>query len=185
MFPLDYLMAAALITTPPQTQAPPAAPPEVVSLRPWLQHVGLTWEILDSREVRYLLSRADDFSTDLNLLRRRHHDLHDAPALHECMRFPCRNEVSDLLTFNRAYRQHLETQRALNPACSWVFFETLGEVDRLYHIWDNIRDSRCEYYYVTIRRQALKRVRDQVGTAAFYNGQLPPHVPTWRFQRVD
>ena len=83
------------------------------------------------------------------------------------------------------YRQYLENRRQMNPSSSWELCETIGEVDRLYHLWDNIRDSRCDYYYVTIRRQALKKIRDEIGVAAFYNGQLPPHVPVWRFQRID
>jgi len=185
MVALDYVLAAALLTAPPDSTTPPPAPPDVVALQPLLQQVALNWEILDPREVRYLLTRDDDFSSDLNLLRRRYHDLRDAPLVHDCMRFPSRTEVSELLTFNRNYRQFLERCRDVNPSSAWEIYETMTEVDRLYHLWDNIRDSRCDYYYVTIRRQALKRVRDEIGCAAFYNGQFPPHVPIWRFQRAE
>jgi hypothetical protein len=61
----------------------------------------------------------------------------------------------------------------------------MQEADRLYQVWDTVRDARCDYYYVTVRRQALKRLRDMLGSDAYYSGVLPPHVPLWRFQRVD
>ena len=63
--------------------------------------------------------------------------------------------------------------------------EMLQEVDRLYNIWDTVRDARCDYYYVTVRRQALKKLRETVGDDAYYSGALPPHVPIWRFARID
>ena len=46
-----------------------------------------------------------------------------------------------------------------------------------------VRDARSEYYYVTVRRQALVLLRHLAGNHAFYSGQLPPHVPIWRFSR--
>ena len=60
-----------------------------------------------------------------------------------------------------------------------------AEVDRLYQIWDTTRDARCEYYYIHVRRGALKKLRDAVGEEAYYSGTLPPHVPVWRFARID
>ncbi len=186
MFPLDYVLAAALLATAPDPQEnPPAMPEQHVVLKTMLQQVAINHEILDPREVRYILTRDEDFQSDLNLLRRRAQDLEDAPLLHECMRFPSRAQVTDLLAFNRAYRQHLEERRALEITSNWDYHETMTEVDRLYQIWDNIRDTRCDYYYITVRRQALKKVRDAVGVQAFYNGTFPPHVPVWRFQRID
>jgi hypothetical protein len=56
----------------------------------------------------------------------------------------------------------------------------VAETDWLYRIYDALRDARCEYFYVTYRRQALAQLRDLVGMEAYYSGQLPPHVPLWR-----
>ena len=61
----------------------------------------------------------------------------------------------------------------------------LLEADRLYQIWDLVRDNRCDYYYVTVRRQALKKLKEMIGDQAYYSGQLPPHVPVWQFARID
>lgn len=52
-------------------------------------------------------------------------------------------------------------------------------------IWDALRDVQCDYYYVAVRRQALKDLRERIGSVAYYCGTMPPAVPVWRFRRVD
>ena len=185
MFPLDYLLAAALLAAPPDTVDPPAALDAYLALAPTLQELALAWEILDPRETRFVLTRREELKADFELLRRRRHELADAPPLHDCMRFPPRPLVSELLDFNRQYREHLEQRRTVDTARAWEHQEALAEAERLYNIWDSIRDSRCDYYYITVRRQALKKVREAIGVEAFYNGHYPPHVPVWRFRPID
>jgi hypothetical protein len=185
MFPLDYVLAVALLAAPPETTEMPGAADAFATVRPTLQALAIAWEVLDPREVRYVLTRSEDFISDLKLLRRRHQDLAEAPPLHDCMRFPTRDLINDLLSFNRAYRQHLDSRQTLDMTYWWEVHETLQEADRLYQIWDTVRDARCDYYYVTVRRQALKKLRDTVGYQAYYSGALPPHVPVWRFARID
>jgi hypothetical protein len=185
MFGIDYLLAVALLTSPPDTEDPVLSPERYAAVRPMLQKLAVEWEILDPREVRYKLTRAEDFALDLKELRRRYQELADAPPLHDGQRFPDRATISDLLAFNRAYRQHLDNRQAVEPAHWWELREALQEADRLYQIWDTVRDARCEYYYVAVRRQALKRLRELIGEEAYFSGNLPPHVPLWRFQRID
>jgi hypothetical protein len=185
MYPLDYLVAAALLAAPPGSDDPPASADLYMQLAPTMHELAVGWEILDPRESRYLLARKDDFKSDINLLRQRFHELVDAPFLPDCMRFPPRQVVSELLSFNRGYKEHLERCRIAGTTPDPRFDSMLAEVDRLYQIWDAIRDSRCEYYYITVRRQALKKVRDAIGEEAFYNGNFPPHVPLWHFKRID
>ena len=60
----------------------------------------------------------------------------------------------------------------------------LQETDRLYQVWDKVRDARCPYYYVTVRRQALKQLRELVGEDSYYSGNLPPCVPLWHFREA-
>jgi hypothetical protein len=185
MFSCELLLAAALLTQPPDT--PEAAPPPEMfeMLRMPLQLLALEWEILDQREIRYVLVRAEDFSSDLNLLRRRSSELVDAPSANDCMRFPDRSLVNEYLAFNRAYRQQLDMRQPGEPARWWELRTALQETDYLYQVWDTVRDARCEYYYVTVRRQALKRLREMLGEDAYYSGQLPPYVPLWRFQSIN
>ena len=185
MFPIEYLLAAALLTSPPEAASVSLTPGLYATLRPALQGLAVQWEILDPREVRYILARAEDFTADLNLLRRRYQDLADAPPVADCQRFPERTTINDLLAFNRAYRQHLDVRQPVELAHWWEVRAALQETDQLYQVWDTVRDARCEYYYVTVRRQALKRLRDTIGENAYYSGVLPPFVPLWRFQPID
>jgi hypothetical protein len=182
MVPYQYLLAATLLTCPDD---PTATGPEVYALvHAPLQTLAVEWEILDPREIRYVLSRPEDFSSDLGLLRRRLQDLADAPPANDCERFPDRAAINDLLSFNRAYRQHIDVRQPGEPGRWLEIRNALQETDHLYQVWDTVRDARCEYYYVTVRRTALKRLRELVGEDAYYSGKLPPHVPVWRCQAI-
>jgi hypothetical protein len=185
MFPCEYLLAMALLTAPSDSGDPNATPEMFVVLRPALQGLAIQREVLDPREVRYILARPEDFAADLALLRRRCQDLANAPPLDDCLRFPDRGTINDFLSFNRAYRQHIDVRQPVELAHGWTLRAILQETDHLYQIWDTLRDARCDYYYVTVRRQALKRLRDLVGEEAYYSGSLPPYVPLWRFQAID
>jgi hypothetical protein len=184
MFPYHHLLAAVLLTTPPEAAPPPVSPEEFAALRPTVQALAVEWEILDPREVRHILVRPEDFSENLLLLRQRYADLADAPLLCDGLRFPDRATVSDLLAFNRAYRQQIDV-RGPTSADAAEHRAALRETDELYQVWDTVRDARCEYYYVTVRRQALKKLRETLGDEAYYRGELPPFVPLWRFREVD
>lgn len=146
------------------------------------QLVFLYNEILDERELRYVFAQPKEFLSDFNMITRRAKDLEDAPHLWECVILPERHIANELLMFNRAYKRHLEE-------CSTVWFdvhnrnwlhEATAENELLYQLWDCVRDARCEYYYVHIRRQALKKLNQALGPfdAKF---TMPPHVPIWRF----
>ncbi len=180
----DLILAAALICTPPGV-AEPVPPPELwPGTRDAIHKLAVDWELLDFRETRYILARPDDFSADLNLLRRRYQELHDAPRVDDSFRFPERAAVNDLVRFNRAYRKHLDGLADLDVDRTETIRAVMRETDTLYQVWDACRDARCEFYYVTVRRQALKRLRDLVGEDAYARGELPPNVPLWRFQEL-
>lgn len=179
---LSCLLAATLLTTPPDVPEPAPAADDWPVVQEALQKLAVEWEILDPRETRYVLARPEDFENDLNLLRRRFQDLKAAPKLSDCQRFPDRGTVSELLAFNRSYRRHLDARQPLEQDRGDGLRAALQETDWLYQVWDAVRDARCEYYYVTVRRQALKRLQTMLGTDAYAAGQLPPFVPLWRFQ---
>ena len=176
-----YLLAASLLTTPPDVPESPIPADDWPSVQEALQNLAVEWEILDPKEVRYVLARRDDFENDLNLLRRRYQELQDAPKLADCQRFPDRGTVTELLAFNRAYRRFLNARQTMeHDRCACVRM-ALKETDSLYQVWDAVRDARCDYYYVTVRRQALKRLQTMLGPDGYATGELPPHVPLWRF----
>jgi hypothetical protein len=177
------VLSVVLLTTPAGNDSWTPALHSLVA--PKLQALAVHWEILDPRELRYILTRPEDLSADLQLLLRRYQNLADAPSLDDCLRFPDRAAVNDLLAFNRAYRQHLDVRKPLELSRWWEFHSVLQETEQLYRIWDAVRDARCEYYYVTIRREALKQLREMVGPEVYYSGQLPPPVPVWRFETIE
>ena len=183
----EIILAAALLagSGPPQIHHPEFLHARFPTLRYTLTALALDAEILDVRETRYVLSREEDLLSDLRMLQRRYADLADAPALCDSLRFPDRSTVNELLVFNRAYRSYLESRQPMELVHASYLRAVLKEVDDLYQVWDKVRDARCEYYYVTVRRQALKELRSLIGEEAYYEGRLPPHVPLWRFQRLN
>lgn len=176
---LDLLIAFVLTTAP---DAPPCDRPPCPLAS--MQAVALRLEVMDPREQRHLFARPEDFAADLRVVRRRYDTLADAPPLSDAERFPERLAIAGLLSFNRSYRQNLEDRAALYPADADEYREAIAETDYLYSVWDKARDARCDYFYVTVRRQALKKLREEIGPQAYYSGCLPPHVPIWRFRVI-
>jgi len=185
--PSALALAAAnvLMTASPEIPVPKAIGTE--KIRKALQYLATQQEVLDYREVKHVFSRSEDFSSDLHLIQKRYQDLKDAPPLHDCMRFVDRSTVSDMLAFNRKYKEHLEAARTIDLVNAEWYRAAISETEHLYRIWDMVRDARCEYYYVTVRRAALKKLRDDdwVGYERYYSGCLLPHVPIWRFRSID
>lgn len=180
----EYMIAICLLTTPSTTEIRNIEQYNTPEVRCILQKLAVEEEVLDPREVRYILERPEDFKTDLALIRKRYDDLFDAPRVADCMRFPTRDVINDMLAFNRAYKNHLEMAKSIDWNKAW-YDNAIEETDFLYKLWDKARDSRCEYYYVTVRRQALKDLNGMMkGWGGYYNG-MPPHVPIWRFRRID
>jgi hypothetical protein len=178
---VSYLVAVALLTTPPDVPEPLPDPELWPDLRAALVAVAIEWEILDPRETRYVFARLEDFDDNVNLMRRRYRDLIHAPRLADGARFPDHRTVNELLGHNRAYRRQIDARQALDQDRPEQIQAALKEADALYQVWDAVRDARCEYYYVTVRRQALKRLQCLLGEEDYAAGRLPPYVPLWRF----
>jgi hypothetical protein len=185
MFPFYDLLALALLLGPPGVVEVTLPAPLYKSLQPALQTVAVRLEILDERELRYLLAAPEDFSYDLHLLRQRRQGLSDAPLLEDCARFPEPPVIDDLIAFNRTYRAQLASYAASDPVHREEWAAAIEETDRLYQVWDTVRCARSDYYYIKDRRAALKRLRAFLGPEAYYGGYLPPSVPVWRFRRID
>ena len=180
----ELFLAIVLLTTPPGLAEAPPAEATWPALREALQKTAIDLEILDSREGAYLFAKRGEFSDDVNILRRRYADLRDAPRIAECGRLPERAVVGDLILFNRGYRKHLVEKQTLERDRCEQYDTALVETDRLYKVWDAVRDARCEFYYVTVRRAALRKLKEAIGEEAYALGHLPPNVPTWRFIEV-
>jgi hypothetical protein len=180
----ELFLAFMLLTTPPGLVESPPSETNWPALREAIQKTAIEWEILDPRENAYLLAKRAEFSIDINILRRRYCEYKEAPRIAECQRLPERTTVNELIQFNRGYRKHLSEKLSLDRDRSEQYDVALHETDRLYKVWDSVRDARCDFYYVTVRRAALKKLKESIGEEAFTLGQLPPNVPTWRFNEV-
>ena len=181
MFACEIILAAAILTAPKDLPLPPNQAVWVEALRPALLTLAVDAEILDPRERAFLLTQ--DPAGDLAVLQSRNDDLARAPRLGDCHRFPERKLINDFLALNRSYKNDLNARLAIDLVHAEVLRTAIVEPDQLYQVWDSIRDARCDYYYVTVRRQALSLLRDLIGGEAFYNGVMPPNVPVWHFPR--
>lgn len=182
---LPIALAHALLASPAST--PEVAPTEAE----WLTHsmalqeVAVSLEIMDERERSYVLSRYSEYLDDLNLLRRRHEDLANSPRVVDAASLPDRHLVNGMVSFNRAFRKNIEIRSWSETDRIETLVAAINETDELYRFWDAVRDAKCDFYYVTARRQALKRVRDMLGGGVDYLGEeFPPVVPTWRFVEI-
>lgn len=180
----DLILAAILLTSAPGVPELPPPAEQWPGIREAVHKLAVEWEILDPRETRYVLARPEDFCSDINLLRRRYQELADAPRVADSYRFPDRSAVNELVRFNRAFRKHLDQRHEVEMDRSETLRIVMHETDRLYQIWDAVRDARCEFYYVTVRRQALKKLEHLIGEESYSMGELPPNVPTWRFNEM-
>jgi hypothetical protein len=174
---LAVMMLSAPIGTPEQVPLPDRWP----AIQAALQQTALDWEILDPRETRYVMAKIEDFQDDLDFLRKRLYELAEAPRIVDANRLPDRRLVNDYIQFNRAYRAHLETRLIWEADRACLITEAIRETDRMFKQWEAIREALGDFHYISVRRQALKRLRDSIGPSAYEAGQLPPYVPEWRF----
>lgn len=181
MLHADVALAFLLLTAPPGFSEATPDPAQWQRIQIAVQQLAIEWEILDPRETRYILAKPEEFSIDINLLRRRYQELKDVPRLADSRRLPDRHTAGDLIQFNRAFRKTLDNRRALETDRNDDWLTVIQETDRLYQIWDAVRDARCDFYYVTVRRHALRKLKDAIGEDAWDQARLPPSVPVWRF----
>jgi len=144
-------------------------------LRADLRIVCLGAGILDARELKYVLCKDAELQADLQMLRQRWRDLYAAPRLDDCYLFPERVIAVELLRLNREYKSYVVGLRDLYPGRESLNL-LIEDLDERYRLWDAISDCRCEYYYVHIRRQALKRLLNLLGSD-YGTGKIPLSVP--------
>jgi hypothetical protein len=149
-----------------------------------LRSAAIKLELMDLLETAILLHDSNSFAQDLKTLQRRFQDLADAPAVGEAGRFPDHESITELLAVNRGYREELCQRLLIDRVHSRLIQTAIAETDHLYQVWNTLRDARCGFYYVAVRRHALRQLRDLIGAPAFYRGELPPHLPTWRLPQV-
>jgi hypothetical protein len=179
MNPVELALAVILLTSCPDGFELQDPAESFRAAAPAIKKLALEWELLDAREDTYL-KNAEDFASDLKLLQGRFMEYCNAPKADEVKRFPSRDLLNDMLAFNRRFRDSVNNRLDLDMLHAAELRTVLKETDDLFQVYAAVREARCEYFYVTYRRQALAQLRDLIGVDAFYSGQLPPHVPLWR-----
>ena len=179
MFTYECVLAAALLTAPASDEPLPAAYYE--ALHASLMRAALELEVLDPREEALIQARSGDPAGDFRQLQGRYLEFLRAPVVAECQRFPERRVIHEFILCNRNYRRELETRLTVDLVHAEALRIAIAETDQLHYAWNLLRDARCEYYYVTVRRQALQQLREVIGMEAYYRADLPPHVPYWHF----
>lgn len=177
MSPTELFLAAALLGAPVDTPEPVPTEAAWPAVRDAVHAVALDWQIMDPRETRYVFANRADFAADLNLLRKRAVELADAPKLDACKWLPERRAVNELVRQNREFRCEIEARRPWETDREDLLHDAVRAADCLYRPWDALRDAQCEFYYVTVRRTALKKLRDAIGAEAFAAGRMPLAVP--------
>ncbi len=185
MFSCECLLAAALLTQSPEATLPPDAVIWAQACRTEMLALALDAELVDRREQANYFIHVQDGVNDLRTFQSRFRDFAFAPLVAECQRFPDRRTIGAFMDFNRAYRNDLLARLAVDNVHADNLRLAIAENDQLHHIWNTIREARCDYYYVTVRREALLLLRDLIGYEDFYRGEAPPYVPVWRFQREN
>ncbi len=143
---------------------------------------AIEMEIMDERENRYIFIKKEEFKTDMRLMANRYRELRDVPSLSELWKIPqTKDGLSSSITFNREFRKTVEVRMRLETDRTEGFMQVLKETDELYRIYDAARDAKCEFYYITVRRQAMKKLVCMLGQENFEYGIYPPCVPTWHF----
>lgn len=174
---LSLALALAALTAPDVALDKPPCP------LPTMQSVAVALEIMDDSERSYMLAHPDYFVANLQAMRDRWVELADAPPAFDAGRFPDCELCSEMCSFNWQYRDQLRDSWDLWRE-DWIL-EAIAETEAAYKVWDLARDASCGRYYVTVRRRALKELRELIGADAYYAGCLPPHVPAWRFFIID
>lgn len=167
MFSAEVVIAAALLLGPKEITAPESL---VAAVRPQIMSLAIKLEIIDQREV-------PTWGNDLHTLQDRYAVMRDLPWMDEVNRFPQLELIKEAMELNRQYRCYLSQRLAIDAVHEADIRQAISENDQLRHIWDTLSDARSPYYYLTVKRESLRVLRELIGPERFYSGNLGPPIP--------
>lgn len=175
----EFVLAAALLTAEPDQPIP--AMDCIELLRPSILALAIDAEIIDPREKNFLLIQ--NIPQDIAMLQKRNEELLSMPHLGEVKNFSNRKTINELLTINRSFKNDLQKRLEIDLVHENEIRNAIIETDQLYQAWDCLRDAQCDYYYVSVRRQALGLYKSLVGDRSFYSGEFIPYIPFWHIAK--
>jgi hypothetical protein len=181
MFGNEFALAVSLLVAPVGTPVPSLEDCDWLQLQSAIHRVAIDWEIMDQREKKYLVVNQRDLQDDVDNLRQRWSDLQGAPKIADATRFPDRNIINRMIEENRAVRRDIDQRQYLETDRASGFRSAMYEIDEIHEVWTTLQRAKCEIFYVDVRRKALKKLLNLLGTEAYAAAILPPPVPTWRF----
>jgi hypothetical protein len=145
-------------------------------------------EILDPHET-YLFRESRDAALLCHLIsvRERYRNFANIPRLKDIDSvMPSYDEASIALEQNKAFKRYFESNMRYmsNEATKNFRLHSLNEINRIYYIWDNVRDMRYNYY-IYIKRMAIGQLIEKIGIEATYQGKIPPPVPLHLLKDID
>jgi hypothetical protein len=171
------LLVVALLLWPTAPDVPHRAPEPLWQA---LKQVALVTEVVGPHE-RW----ANDFRAELSYVRRHFRELQDAPPLEDCGRLPPLEVTTAYCRLNWSYQEGLKARRWVCRYRWEELTQALDEAQCLYQVWETVREANCADRSWACRRRALSRLRETLGSPAFYRGELPPCLPVWRFPEAD
>jgi hypothetical protein len=162
-----------------------------IQMKPnWVQSILIYFEIVDYREYKYIFGNMKSLGDDLTTIKNRLSTMGDAPYIKEAEYFPDRLIINEFLVFNRTYHNYLNNQFKLFHGTPHLrqFYEAVIEDNQFYYqIWDACRDAKCDYYYIHVRRQGLKKLKQElmkIDPLMWKAKQLPDFVPNYSFHKI-
>jgi hypothetical protein len=181
MFGNEFALAVSLLVAPVGSPLPSLEDFDWLQVQSSIHRVAIDWEIMDQREKKYLIVNQRDLQDDVDRLRQRYADLQGAPKLVDATRFPNRDIINRMIEENRSVRRDIDQRRHLETDRASGFRSAMYEIDEFHEVWNTLLHAKCEFYYIDVRRKALKKLLELVGTEAYAAATLPPAVPGWRF----
>jgi hypothetical protein len=184
----DCVTATMMITAPEETPVEIPTGKRFQEMVYAIHTVAIGMQIMDEREKGYFFTSNVTFTSDMNIIRRRHNDLKDVPMIESMGRFPSREMIYPLVKFNRDFNCKM-TERMRWESDRADFYRLVLEENRqLFEIWDSLMDANSPHMMVNYRRYYLKvfkcKLEKMQGEGAFLTGELPDYVPSWRFAKL-
>jgi hypothetical protein len=145
-----------------------------------LKRVSYRYELVGKHE-RW----ASDFASEMRYVGRHYAELREAPPLSDSLLFPPLQVCQKSCSFNWNYQEGLKARKAFQLHKSDDIDEEIKTAEKLYRIWEHVREVQCEDRSWVCRRRALLQLRQTIEQGSYYRGELPPCVPIWGFRVIE
>jgi len=167
----DWTLTLLLILCQPTNELPTEADPGLRQAMKDVAHLLDLWPITQD-------SWGQNYGSDLCWCQCRQRELYDAPPAEDRFRLPPRKVIGSYLEMNYHYTEWASNQYGL--ADYFAVEASIADANQLREFWTAALEARTNIH----PRAALKKMRIAIGESAYYNGEWPPWVPTWRFRQI-